>query len=218
MRRLSKRSSALRVLPWLLLATCAMLPLPVAAHGHQLHVSIRDAGDQALAGITVIVRTEDGQELARQSSDPDGVVSFADLPAVVRVAVEGQARGGPQLYQLGDDALGVLLDLGQARALERLDLRVEHDGLVLPDPTTMITREEVGPSIDPALPLPTAVLATPALSLTAPANASAGVVSVGETPIGEAPRRDSWVAPVTLLIVVAAACVLRLVQQLRSTR
>lgn len=223
MRRLTNPRPALHVVAWLLLATYTILPPRVAAQGHLLHVSIRDAGDQALAGLTVIVRSEDGQELARQSSDREGMASFADLPAVVRVAVEGQARGGPRLYQLGDDALGVRLDLGLAHDLERLDLRVEHDGLVLPDPATMIAREAGGSSSDTAQPMPTAVLATPvlatpALRLTAPTGAHASEVRVDPAQDAEQQPGDGWVAPVTLLIVVGAACVLRLVQQLRSTR
>jgi hypothetical protein len=216
MRHLSLIYTFNRILAWLVLTVCALAPTISLAQAHTLNVSIRDVGDRELSGVTVIVHTEEGEEIARQSSDAGGMVRFKDLPSVVRVAVEGQARGGPQLYQLGDDAKGLRLELSDDMA--NLDLRVERDGLVLPDPATMLTLEDGGPLVGPATPLPTVVLATPALLLTVPEDASVGVVSIGATPEAEQPRHDGWVAPVTLLLIAAAACVLRLIQQLRSTR
>ncbi|MEI7772242.1 MAG: carboxypeptidase-like regulatory domain-containing protein, partial [Chloroflexales bacterium] len=96
-----------RRIGWLALALAiALLPEVSAAQGHALTVTLRDAADQGIAGITIIVRSEDGQELARQMSDSDGTARFGDLPSVVRVAVAGQPRHAPSLYQLGDDAQG----------------------------------------------------------------------------------------------------------------
>lgn len=206
----------LHALAWLALAISTLLPTLASAQAHTLRVRVYDVAGRGLAGITVVVRGEEGQELARQASSAEGVASFEGLPGVVRVAVEGQARGGPQLYQLGDDAQGVRFDLGRTEA--RLNLRVEHDGLVLPDPATMLTLEEGGPTLEPVLSFPTAVVATPGLLLTTPVDASTGVVSVGETSAPAAPRRDGWVAPLTLFILVGAAILVRLVLKLRGER
>lgn len=206
----------LRTLAWLALAIGTLLPTLAAAQSHILRVSLRDAGGTAIGGVSVIVRTEDGQELARQTTDSSGIASFGDLPGIVRVTVEGQARGGPQLYQLGDDARGVRLDLSLADGSANLDLRVERDGLVLPDPATMLTLEEGGPTVELALPFPTAAVATPALLLTTPVDASTAVVNMGEASAPAVSHRDGWVAPLTLLILVGTAAVLRLILKLRS--
>jgi hypothetical protein len=134
-------------LAWLLAGLAALLPRLAAAQTDELQITLRDVGGQGIVGISVVVRSEDGQELARQVTTDKGGASFHGLPPVMRVAVEGQPRGGPRLYQLGDDAQGVRVDLGQASQPLTLDLRVERDGLVLPDPATMLTLEEGGPLI-----------------------------------------------------------------------
>jgi hypothetical protein len=193
----------------------ALPPASTAAQVYTFAITIHDASGRGLAEITIIVRDEDGHELTRMVSDADGAASFAALPAVVRVAVEGQARGGPRLYQLGDDAAGVRLDLGQADGSPQLTLRVERDGLVLPDPATMLSLEEGGPVVTDAFPFPTALLATPAPLPTA--GASTGVVAVGQsTPPAE--RRDRWVPLVTVLLIAVAAGVMLLVQRRRDAR
>lgn len=195
----------------MLLITLLLIPNRLLAEGHDLRVTLRDSAGQNLAGITLIVRDEQGRELSRQVTDADGAASFANLPSVVRVGVEGQIRRGPQLYQLGDDALGVRLDLGQADGAPFLDLRVERDGLVLPDPATMLALEEGGPPVADAVVLPTALIATPAPLPAPPAPASAGVVSVSE-PRSEEPR-DGWVPLVTALLVTLAAGVMLVVRR-----
>lgn len=216
MIQLARNRRILLALVGLLLALGALLPSLAAAQNNTLQVSIRDGAGRGLADISVSVRSETGQELARQSSDTEGKASFVELPATVRVRVEGQTRGGPRLYQLGEDAEGVRLNLSLADGSASLDLRVERDGLVLPDPATMLSLEEGGPTVESAPSFPTAAVATPALLLTAPVDASTAVVNVGEASAPEAPRRDGWVAPLTLLILVGAAAVLRLVLKLRS--
>jgi hypothetical protein len=190
----------------------ALLPALVRAQGHALYVTLRDTEGQGLAEVTISVRNEDGQELLRATSNTKGTAEFADLPAVVRVAVAGQARGGPQLYQLGADATGVRLDLGQNGETTTLDLRVERDGLVLPDPATMIARQEGGPLVVAATPIPTALLSTPA-ALPAPSTATAGVVRVAEAQAPAQPRHDGWVPLVTLLVIALAAGVMLLIQR-----
>jgi hypothetical protein len=200
-----------------LLAMCALLPSLAVAQAYSLHVSLHDADAHGLAGIVVIVRGEDGEELARALTSAEGAATFAGLPSVVHVAVEGQAHGGPALFQLGDDAQGVRLDLAQAGETPSLDLRVERDGLVLPDPATMITREEGGPVVAEASPIPTAALATPAPLPTAPAAGALPAVVVGE-PAEARPSSPSWVPWLTVLIVAVAAGVLRVIQRRRDAR
>ena len=215
MRHSPSQTTWLTALGWLFgLAT--LLPVVVSAQTHQLQVTLRDAGGVGIAGVSIIVRTEDGQELAHKTTGVEGSASFDDLPAVVLVAVEGQPRGGPHLYQLGADLQGVRVVLDTSDAPLTLDLRAERDGLVLPDPATMLTLEEGGPIVGDVSPIPTAALATPAPLPTA--RRTAITPSGSGSPEGEPPAQAGWVAPVTLLIVVVAAVLLRLVQKLRSTR
>ena len=200
-----------------LLTLCVLLPSLATAQAHTLRVRLQDASGRGLAGIMVILRDESGQELTRQVTSHTGEVSFSGLPAVVRVAVEGQARGGPRLFQLGDDARGVQLDLGQAGAAPRLDLRVELDGLVLPDPATMIAREEGGPIVSDASPFPTAVLATPAPLPTNEIAVDRPAV-VDDKPATAQPNNPAWVPWVTVLIVAFAAGVMLLIQRRKDAR
>jgi hypothetical protein len=190
------------------------LPGQVGAQAHSLHVTLRDVRGGALPGVVIIVRTEDGQELTRQVTDSDGAASFDALSGVVRVAIDGQPRGGPRLYQLGDDARGVRVDLDRAALPITLNLRAEIDGLVLPDPATMLSLEEGGPLVIDTPPFLTAVIATPAPLPTA--RRTAITPDTTGSPVGAAPPQADWVPPVTVLILVVAACVLRLVQKLRS--
>lgn len=194
-----------------------LVPHPVLAQNVMLRVSLHDAAGQGIAGITVLVRASDGSELARQITDADGSVSFTDLPAVVRVAVAGQPRGGPRLYQLGDDANGIRLALDQAESPVRLDLRVERDGLVLPDPATMLALEEGGPSVAVMTPIPTAALATPVPLITPAQGDTASIIVVGPPPAPES-RDSGWVPMLTLSIIVIALGVLLVIQRRRSSR
>jgi hypothetical protein len=194
MRRSPSRTTWLSTLGWLALVAAVLLPALVSAQSHTLQVTLRDSSGAALVGVSLSVRTENGEELARQISGSDGAAHFEGLSGVVRVLVEGQPRGGPRLYQLGDDAQGMRLDLNQAALLLTLNLRAEPDGLVLPDPA----------------------LATPAPLPTV--RRTAITPSGNGSPEGEPPPQATWVPPVTLLIIVVAAIVLRLVQKLRSTR
>lgn len=190
------------------------LPGQVGAQAHSLRVTLRDVRGAAVSGVTVIVRDADGQELTRQVTDSDGATSFDALAGVVRVAVDGQPRSGPRLYQLGADAQGVRVVLDSDGTTLTLDLRAEPDGLVLPDPATMLSLEEGGPLVIDGTSIPTAAVATPAPLPTAGRTA----IQPGAAPRAEAtsPPQADWVPPVTVLILVAAACVLRLVQKLRS--
>ncbi len=201
-----------------LLVIVLLFPSRLLAQSYALRVTLHDPAGQGIAGVTIIVRGEDGQELARQTTAADGAASFAELPAVVRVAVDGQLRGGPRLFQLGDDAQGVRLTLDLAAAPATLDLRAERDGLVIPDPATMLTLEEGGPIVETVEPFPTAALATPA-PLPTPATGVAGsaVVVVGAPAEAERPTAG-WVPLVTVLIMVVAAAVMLFIQRRRASR
>ncbi|MEI8305457.1 MAG: carboxypeptidase-like regulatory domain-containing protein [Chloroflexales bacterium] len=193
-----------RRIGWLALALAiALLPEVSAAQGDALTVTLRDAADQGIAGITIIVRSEDGQELARQLSDSDGTARFGDLPSVVRVAVDGQPRNAPSLYQLGDDAQGVRLALDVGAAPTVLYLRAERDGLVLPDPATMLSLEVGGPTVAP--PLPTLASATSAPLPTRIDPSAPAILVVGAPPAPDPPA-PRW-APVAVLLVIIAALV-----------
>ena len=212
MRRFLSRTTWLTTLGWLFgLAT--LLPLMASAQAYQLQVTLRDAGGVPIAGVSIIVRTEDGEELARQTTGVDGSASFDELPTVVLVAVEGQPRGGPRLYQLGADVEGVRIALNTTDAPFDLDLRAEPDGLVLPDPATMLTLEEGGPVVVETSPIPTAAIATPAPLPTVQRTA---ITSSQATANDEAPPHAGWVPLVTVLIIAVAAGVMVLIQRRRS--
>lgn len=201
-----------------LLVIVVLLPSQLLAQSYALRVTLRDSAGQGVAGVIIVVRDQDGQELARQVTAADGAASFAELPTVVRVVVDGQLRGGPRLFQLGDDAQGVRLALDLAATPATLDLRAERDGLVLPDPATMLTLEQGGPIVETTEPFPTAALATPApLPTPATGGADTAVVVVGAP--GEAERPAAgWVPLVTVLIIVVAAAVMLLIQRRRASR
>ena len=212
MRRFLSRTTWLTILGWLFgLAT--LLPVLASAQTYQLRVTLHDVGGAGLAGVSIIVRAEDGQELARQTTSDDGAVSFGDLPGFVLVAVEGQPRGGPRLYQLGADLEGVRVVLDTSDAPLTLDLRAERDGLVLPDPATMLSLEEGGPIVVDTSPIPTAAIATPAPLPTSPRTA---ITPASTTTDDEAPPHAGWVPLVTVLIVAVAAGVMVLIQRRRS--
>jgi len=193
-----------------------LLPTLVSAQAATLRVTLRDSGGLAIIGIGISVHSEDGQELVRGITDSVGETHFSDLPAVVRVVVAGQPRGGPRLYQLGDDVEGVRIVLTPGTEPTVLDLRAEREGLVLPDPATMITREEGGPLVVDAPLLPTAAIATPAPLPTAPRVNAATTVMVGAVP-AEAPRHAGWVPLATVLIIGVAAGVMLHIQRRRSS-
>lgn len=206
------------VLVALLAGVVLLLPTGMMAQGAALRITLHDASGQGLVGITVSLRTEEGEVLAQATTDASGSAVFTNLPIVVRVAVDGQPRSGPRLYQLGDDANGVRLDLRQLEQPATLDLRVERDGLVLPDPTTMLSLEQGGPAVETAPAISTAILATPA-ALPTTATTSVPAAAYEDTASRtSAPRRDDWIPWVTVLIVALAAAVLRLVQRRRDAR
>jgi hypothetical protein len=141
-----------------LVATVLLAALPdvAGAQGHELQVTLHDPAGQPLSSVEVLIRSEAGEELARATTSADGAAAFAGLPAVVRVAVRGQPRRGPALFQLGTDEQGVRIHLAHGDGATVLNLRAERDGLVLPDPATEVAPDQGGPDLDTVTPLPAA--------------------------------------------------------------
>lgn len=115
--------------------------------GFDLIVAIRDASDAPLNGIDVRLQSDaEAPPLARAATDARGQAQFRALPHErVRVLVAGVLPTGARLRQPGQDARGILVVLGSTRT--QLDLRVDADGLVLPDPATMIATLPNGPLV-----------------------------------------------------------------------
>jgi hypothetical protein len=187
-----------------------------------LIVELRDVNGAGIVGVTVIVRGDSGgRELARAKTDAQGIASFAGLSEnVVRVAVEGALPGGTRLYLLGNDAEGIALLLSEPPA--RLDLRSEPNGMVIPDPATMIAPDTGVPTNPDALAaaLPTAPLAlattlTVATPAMIPTTGPAGGAT-SETPIA-ATRTSLWPG-VLLLATLCAAIVAAVMLHLRWRR
>jgi hypothetical protein len=124
---------------------------PTAA---DLIVTMRDVRGAPLPGVTVQIRAgADTPILAQALSTTQGQAMFANITvSQVRVRVTGVLASGPRLYQPGADAPGVAVFLGPPPTT--LDLRVDHDGMVLPDPVTMIDPIPHGPPIATPAPDP----------------------------------------------------------------
>ena len=127
----------------LLAALLAWPAASLAQEAPDLLVSLRDAQGRALAASVTVRASAGGPVLARAATDAQGIAAIGSLTvSEVRVLVEGRLPGGVALRQLGDDAAGLHLWLGAGAT--RLDLRAEPDGVVVPDPATMVVPEGVG--------------------------------------------------------------------------
>ncbi|MFN8567035.1 MAG: hypothetical protein U0Z44_05815 [Kouleothrix sp.] len=177
----------------LLLAGWMAWPAAAAAQpAPDLIVTLRDEqGQGVLANITVLAPAGT-PVLARATTDAQGRAVIETLPiSEVRVLVEGQLPNGVRLVQRGDDAKGIRLWLDAEST--QLDLRVNPDGTIEPDPATMIEPE--GSAIEPtstpaaaptvaAVPQPTRRPApTPRPAMPTPAAA----VQAGEPPAAALP-------------------------------
>lgn len=185
-----------------LLATLLAAAVARAQAPDALVVTLRDERGAGLAGVTVIVLDRSGaNQLSRGVTDSQGVVTFARLPLeAVRVTVAGTLTGGERLFLLGEDVQGIAVDL--VLAPTRLELRVEPDGQVRPDPATMIL-PEAGALLEADGPvLPTAVRAeTPA-----PASATPTISSQPTAPVApvEAPGGGLWLGFTLLTVLITA--------------
>lgn len=160
---------------WIIVVLGSMLPEAPPA----VIVTLRDAQGAPLAGVAVLAYDRGGAVLfARAMTDDTGVASFSMLPVGdIRVLVRGRA-GGVELHHVGDDTMGVLVILGAPPT--RLDLIVDAEGAVRPDPATMIAPERDIPLVPSAaaIPTPTTMPAlvspttTPALAAVKPTTGS----------------------------------------------
>ena len=130
---------------------CAQDSTPTPA---DLIVTVRDVHGAPIPGLTVQIRAgADTPVLSEARTDAQGQAVFATISvSQVRVRVIGTLASGIPLYQPGVDAPGVALFLGPPPTT--LDLRVDADGMVLPDPVTMIDPLPHGPTITTPAPDP----------------------------------------------------------------
>jgi hypothetical protein len=145
-----------------------------------LTVTIHDDQDQAVSGAAVALRG--GSTTQTATTDQAGQAQLcASAAGDVRVSVSGQLASGVPLRQLGQDAQGIQFTLSSGEE-NRLDLRAEPSGEVLPDPSTMWAREVNGPPVSTVVPTSAAQLqpTQPALILTAP-EAAAPIATVQAT-------------------------------------
>src|SRR5215210_2265316 len=142
------------VFPFLrmLLGCMALLAVPVRVCAQDstpttadLVVTVRDVQGAPIPGLTVQIHAgADTPMLSETRTDAQGHAVFANISvSQVRVRVIGTLASGAHLYQIGADAPGVAVFLGPPPTT--LDLRVDSDGMVLPDPVTMIDPLAYGP-------------------------------------------------------------------------
>jgi len=124
-----------------------------------LTVTLHDVVGAPLPGVTVIVRDPSGsQTLAQAATDTNGAASFTHLmESQVRVAVLGTLPNGTKLYQPGNDAVGISLQLNPLPAT--LALRSAADGMIVPDPAAMAREPGVPVAANVAV-IPTAPVAS----------------------------------------------------------
>lgn len=177
----------------LLLAGWMAWPAAAAAQpAPDLIVTLRDEQGQGVVANITVLAPAGTPVLARATTDAQGRAVIETLPiSEVRVLVEGQLPNGVRLVQRGDDAKGIRLWLDAEST--QLDLRVNPDGTIEPDPATMIEPE--GSAIEPtstpaaaptvaAVPQPTRRPApTPRPAMPTPAAA----VQAGEPPAAALP-------------------------------
>jgi hypothetical protein len=189
----------------LLIAFALLQPVAPPDAPPALVVQLRDTAGVGVARVIVTVRDARGQaDLAHATTNDAGVATFATLPAAdIRVVVRGALPNGAALILPGNDARGIPLVLDAPPT--RLDLRVEADGLVRPDPATMIT-PDVGIALAadelPTLPLPPTV---------APATATIeAIVALPLPTVPGAPRSTETPQPRALPGLLVALTVLLL--------
>lgn len=135
-----------------LLVLLALRAAPAQADAAPLAVTLRDIDAAGLPGVTVIARAPDGRELARATTDAGGAARFTGaLAAPLRIEIVGRTAAGAALYQAGGDAAGLLVVALPAT----IELRVEPDGMVVPDPATMFTRDPGPAESAPPAPMAT---------------------------------------------------------------
>jgi hypothetical protein len=199
----------MRLALMLLLLTMAAMTDPTPASPATLVVLVRDVVGDPLPGIAVIVSNRsDSAVLARATTSSEGQASFDSLPTQeVRVAVSGSLPTGVPLRLEGADARGIAAILGAPPV--RLELRVEPDGQVRPDPATMIA-PDVGVPVATVPPLPQGSTIVPTVAPPSPSIEESAAAPAGD----QAPALDGPLFAIGLVLVLclgtAAALLLAL--------
>lgn len=193
----------------------SLVNLPTA--GNQaigLHITVRDIHGTGVAGVTIMVLTNTGDVIAAQTTDVEGLATFAPFePTLVRVQVHGALATGTALIQRGDDATGMVFLVDGPGT--QLDLRVETDGSVIPDPASMITPDTVPQSQN-------AITDAPTPGSAALPTMSAGIqphetVDASVRPNVREASSDSWMAALNVVgVFVAVASVIGLALWMRQ--
>ena len=187
---------------WLLIAMALLAlcgPIPTPAFGHQaaavLVVTIRDVRNAGVAGVTVLVRDQGGQQVIGQGvTDTAGHVRIDRVTApTVRVAVRGTLPGGTPLVQPGDDAQGILVSLNGPSV--RVQLRVEDGGTVIPDPA-MVALDTVDASVGDSRPTPIVPI------LISPVPTTTGAPAAPAPAAVPAPTGDNGLVVVVVILVI----------------
>lgn len=133
----------------------SLLPsLVLAQDTVDLIVTIRDVADMGVANVQVTIRDRTGErDLVRGVTDVNGVAVIQKIiVSDIRIGLVGALSNGQSLLLRGDDAQGIRVFLGAGTTT--VDLRVENDGTVIPDPSEIV--QEVTQSNDTLLTQPTA--------------------------------------------------------------
>ena len=127
---------------WLPFLLSAMLVTSSGAQaqgqaGQRVVVSLRDVAARGLGQVTVTLRTLDGTVLSEGMTDRQGSVTFTleEPAATVRLQLRGITSTGTPLQLASTERSGIAVRLAGEETV--LALRVEDDGTVLPDPSTM---------------------------------------------------------------------------------
>jgi hypothetical protein len=217
-----------------LISCMVALAFPVAVSAQDstpttpdLIVTVRDVSGAPLPGLTVQLHaTSDTPVLSAARTDAQGQASFGNISvSQVRVRVSGTLPTGVQLAQPGEDAQGIAVFLGPPPTT--LDLRVDADGMVLPDPLTIIDPVPNGPLIATPAPgpegngrivFPTSATYAPRVPTTAAASiptspmtsthptSMASPAAGAEDAAPAAPTLLDWAAQISGALAFAVAC------------
>jgi hypothetical protein len=189
--------------PWFrfvfLIVAMLSLIVPMPAHAQEratLTVSIHDETGAPLPNVRVIaVDAVQFVPLAASATDAAGVALLPDLPpGALRVQVTGRTASGRPLIQPGLDAQGIAVRL--APSGDVLHLRTQPDGLVLPDPATMIAPDAGGVAQEAgAAPFPTIVPAAPVDGRPAPAALDGAAPGAAPLALDETAADAPFLAP-----------------------
>lgn len=212
-------------------------PLPVATQPAALVVTLHDQDQQGIAGVIVTMQEPGGGDTLTATTNAMGLAVFATSSAPeVRVQLAGALPDGTALVLPGAEQDGISVILGEPPTV--LNLRVEPDGTVLPDPGPMIVPDNSGivvataelqdPPIMPIAPpvagyespIPALVPPTPLVLPTVGPPASAGSspgqaarTGAGDASTGMMPATPRWIGIFYMLILVSAIIGLFLFQR-----